>query len=478
MFIEKLDVRLGITFDDVLILPNRSEVEPNQINLDTKVSKNVRLKIPIVSSSMDTVTESKMAIAMAWNGGLGVIHRNMSMERQLEEVYEVKSSDELITRKMITTSPKEPTSLISDLMESENIGGIPVVDGKRLLGIVSKRDVRGVSGDKPVKEIMTKGVITAREDTTDEEAFEKMYDGRVERLPVVNEKDELIGMITMHNIIERKKYLTAARDDEDRLVVGAAIGPFDMERAKRLDGEKTDVIVIDCAHAHNINVIKSAKKIKENVSADLIVGNIATADAAEELVDFVDGVRVGIGPGSICTTRVIAGVGVPQLTAVAGITEVARRYGVPVIADGGIRYSGDIAKAISVGANCVMLGNLLAGTEESPGKPVTIKGRMYKQYRGMGSLGVMGETDRYASIGGTKFVPEGVEGAVPYRGPLSDIIFQLAGGLKSSMGYVGASNIEEMQEKARLIRITQNGAVESHPHDILITDEAPNYPYH
>lgn len=479
MFKEKLlDGLDGLTFNDVLIIPNRSEVEPNQISVNTRLSKNISLNIPIVSSPMDTVTEAEMAIAMARYGGIGILHRNVSIERQVKEVYAVKRSDEFIIRNTITASPEDSVSHILNLMRSENISGIPIIKNKKLLGIVSIRDIRGVSGSKRAEEVMTKDVVTAKEDITVDKAFKKMYESKIERLPIVNDKNEYVGMITMYNIMAREKYADAVRDSEGRLLVGAAIGPYDLERAKKLDAENVDVIVVDCAHAHNMNVIKSAKNIKENICADMIVGNIATAAAAEDLVDFVDGLRVGIGPGSICTTRIVTGVGVPQLTAVSDVADVANRYNVPVMADGGIKFSGDIAKAIAAGADTVMLGNLLAGAKESPGREVTIKGRLYKSYRGMGSLGAISGTDRYSQTGRTKSVPEGVEGIVPYKGSVEDILFQLTGGLRSAMGYVGADNIERMQERARFMKITNNGIVESHPHDILITDEAPNYPLH
>jgi len=476
MFKEKLNGMEGLTFNDVLILPARSEVEPNQISLNTRFSKNISLNIPIVSSPMDTVTEFKMAISMARSGGIGILHRNMSIEKQVKMVYAIKRSDEFIIRKTITASPDDSVSHILSLMRSENVSGIPILKDNKLLGIVSTRDIRGISGSKLASEVMTKDVIAAKENVTVDEAFKKMYDSKIERLPIINDKNEFIGMVTMHNIMEREKYTDAVRDIEGRLLVGAAIGPYDLERAKKLDAESVDIIVIDCAHAHNMNVIKSAKNIKDNISADLVVGNIATAEAAEDLVDFADGLRVGIGPGSICTTRIVTGVGVPQLTAIATVSDLAKRYNVPIIADGGIRFSGDIAKAIAAGADTVMLGNLLAGTKESPGREVTIKGRLYKSYRGMGSLGVMGGTDRYSQVGQTKFVPEGVEGVVPFKGSVEDVLFQLTGGLKSAMGYVGAKDIESMQRKARFMKITNNSILESHPHDILITDEAPNYP--
>jgi len=328
---------------------------------------------------------------------------------------------------------------------------------------------------------MTRDVVTARESVKVDEAIDIMYEHKVERLPIINDKGSLIGIISMQNILEKRQYPNANKNGNEQLRVAAAVGPFDIERAMALDKAGADAICVDCAHAHNMRVVESARRIKKMVSADVVVGNIATSEACEELVGFADGVKVGVGPGSICTTRIVAGVGVPQLTAIAQAADIARTAGMPVIADGGVRFSGDVAKAVAAGADCVMLGNLLAGTKEAPGRLITIKGRKYKQYRGMGSLGAMagGEcSDRYfqGEIGRTKFVPEGVEGAIPYRGTVADTIYQLIGGLRSSMGYCGANNVKEMQEKSRFIRVTPSGMTESHPHDIMITDEAPNYP--
>ncbi|MDI6859937.1 MAG: IMP dehydrogenase [Methanocellales archaeon] len=479
MFTKKLDAPMGITFDDVLLLPNESRVEPDQADVTSRVSRDVSLNIPIVSAAMDTVTEANMAIAMAREGGIGVIHRNMSKEQQVNEVHEVKRADELLVREVVTVTPDCSVKAVWRLMTEEDVGGVPVVD-KKLVGIVSRRDVLPIVESDPtkeVKEVMTRDLITAYENVSLEEALDKMYEHKVERLPVVDEKGSLKGIITMQNILQRRQYPMASRDENDRLIVAAAVGPFDVERAVALDKAGANVLMIDCAHAHNMNVVDSARMIKKKVKADVVVGNIATAEAAEELVDFVDGIKVGVGPGSICITRVVAGVGVPQLTAIAEVADVASKHDIPVIADGGIRYSGDIAKAIAIGADVVMLGNLLAGTDEAPGRTITIKGRLYKQYRGMGSLGVMsgGESvDRY--LGKTKFVPEGVEGAIPYSGTVGDTLYQLVGGLRSSMGYVGAQSIEELHKKARFIRITPSGYYESHPHDVLITDETPNYP--
>lgn len=487
MFLKKLDAPQGITFDDVLLVPSRSYVEPDHTDVKTRFSKNISLNIPIVSAAMDTVTESNMAIAMAREGGIGVIHRNMSRESQVEEVRKVKRGEEILVRDVVTASPHQTIDSIWKSMCEMDISGIPIIDDGRLVGIISRRDVRPIVKSDPgkrVNDVMTRDVVTASEDVKLEEAIDIMYENKIERLPVVNEKGSLIGIISMQNILERRQYPNSNKNGGEMLRVAAAVGPFDIERAIALDRAGVDAICVDCAHAHNMRVVESARRIKKMVSADVVVGNIATGEAARELADFVDGMKVGVGPGSICTTRIVAGVGVPQLTAIAEAVDVAREQNVPIIADGGVRFSGDVAKAIAAGAESVMLGNLMAGTKEAPGRVITIKGRKYKQYRGMGSLGAMagGEcSDRYfqnnnRELGKTKFVPEGVEGAIPYRGSVSDTIYQLIGGLRSSMGYCGAANIKEMREKSRFIRVTPSGMTESHPHDILITDEAPNYP--
>ncbi len=484
MFLKKLDAPLGITFDDVLLVPSKSYVEPDHTDVKSRFSKNISLNVPIVSAAMDTVSEAEMAIAIAREGGIGVIHRNMPREMQVEEIQKVKRGEEILRRDVITAGPSQTIGAVWKTMTEQSISGIPIIENGRLVGIISRRDVRPIvkaDPNKKIVEVMTRDVVTARESVKIDEAIDIMYEHKVERLPIINDKGSLIGIISMQNIIERRQYPNANKNGGDQLRVAAAVGPFDIERAMALDKAGVDAICVDCAHAHNRRVVESAKRIKKMVSADVVVGNIATAEAAEELVGFADGVKVGVGPGSICTTRIVAGVGVPQLTAIAGAVDVARKGGMPVIADGGVRYSGDVAKAIAAGADCVMLGNLLAGTKEAPGRLITIKGRKYKQYRGMGSLGAMagGEcSDRYfqGEIGRTKFVPEGVEGAIPYRGTVSDIIYQLIGGLRSSMGYCGANTITEMQEKSRFIRVTPSGMTESHPHDIMITDEAPNYP--
>lgn len=487
MFMDKLNAPSGITFDDVLLLPCKSNVEPDQVDTRSRISKNVPLNIPIVSAAMDTVTEASMAIAMAHEGGISVIHRNMGKEQQANEIREVKRADELIVRNVVTVTPNTSVQAVWHLMTNEEVSGIPVIDGK-LVGIISRRDIRPIIESNPTKKVgmvMTKELITGHDDISPDDALERMYEHKIERLLIVDEKGHLKGMISMQDILQRHQHPMAIRDGEGCLMVAAAVGPSDIERAVALDVAGADVLVVDCAHAHNVNVVNSAKVIKKKVGADVVVGNIATAEAAEELVDFVDGIKVGVGPGSICITRVVTGVGVPQLTAIASVADVARKYNVPVIADGGMRYSGDIAKAIAAGADSVMLGNLLAGADEAPGRAITIKGRRYKQYRGMGSLGAMtgGESaDRYFQekgrgvIGSTKFVPEGIEGAVPYSGTVKDVLYQLVGGLQSAMGYVGAQNIGEMYKKAGFIRITPSGYKEGHPHEVLITDEAPNYP--
>ncbi|MDD4300393.1 MAG: IMP dehydrogenase [Methanomicrobium sp.] len=483
MYTEKLDMKTGYTFDDVLLIPSASSVEPSEANVFTRCSRNISLSIPLVSAAMDTVTESGMAIALARAGSIGVIHRNMTPEREAEEVSIVKRAGDFIERDVLTVKPDATVSDVSYLMKERNIGGLPVMEEGKIIGIVSRRDLRGIvpsRGTENIRTVMTKSPITVPESIKIEDALEVMYANKVERLPVVDKDNNLIGIITMQDLLERQQYPHANLDRYGNLRVAAAVGPFDINRAKMLDEAGCDALIADCAHGHNLNVVKSVKEIKKSVSCDVIAGNIATGEAAEELCSFVDGVKVGIGPGSICTTRVVAGVGVPQLTAISSVAEVAVKYDIPVIADGGIRYSGDIAKAIAAGADCVMMGSLFAGTDEAPGRVIAIKGRRYKQYRGMGSLGVMTgghSSDRYfqKNIGQNKYVPEGIEGATPYVGSVSEVIYQLVGGLKSAMGYTGSPTIKDMKEKSRFIRITSAGQVESHPHDILITDEAPNY---
>ncbi|BDZ71538.1 IMP dehydrogenase [Methanobacterium petrolearium] len=491
MFSDKLNkAPEGFTFDDFLLVPSISNIEPKDVDTRSRVSRSYSLNIPIVSSAMDTVTEGEMAIALAQEGGLGVIHRNMTIKEQVAEVEKVKRSEDLTIRDVITTSPESSIKEANSLMDIEDVSGLPVVENEKIIGIISRRDIQPIinsDAHRNVREFMTEEVVTISESTTPEEALDIAYDNKVERLPVV-QNNRIVGIVTIRDILERKKHPHAVRDNDGKFLVAAATGPFDLERAIALDNAGADIIAMDVAHAHKPSIIESAKKMKENIQADLLVGNIATGEAAEAIISGadVDGLKVGIGPGSICTTRIIAGVGVPQLTAISSVADVARDHGVPVIADGGLRYSGDVAKAIAVGADSVMLGSLLAGTTESPGDVVIMNGRKFKQYRGMGSLGAMtggsgAGTDRYfqevkGPMKHAKLVPEGVEGVVPFKGPANEVIFQLMGGLKASMGYCGAINIKEMWEKSRFVRITSSGMTESHPHDLMITNESPNYP--
>ena len=467
----------GYTFDDVLLIPQGTEVEPKDVDVSTQITPKIRLNIPILSAAMDTVTEWEMAIAMARLGGLGVIHRNMSIEEQAEMVRRVKREETV--EEVITISPEETIDYALFLMEREGIDGLPVIDNGELVGIVTKTDITTREGER-VKEVMTKEVITAKESASVEEIMALMIENSIDRVPIVDDDGKLVGIITIGDLLARKKHRNAVRDEEGRLIVAAAVSPFDIKRALALDKAGADVIVIDTAHAHNLKAIKAMKEIKNKVGAELIVGNIANPKAVDELT-FADAVKVGIGPGSICTTRIVAGVGVPQITAISMVADKAVEYGIRVIADGGIRYSGDIVKAIAAGADAVMLGNLLAGTKEAPGREVTINGRKYKQYRGMGSLGAMmkGGAERYYQKGHMKtrkFVPEGIEGVVPYKGKVSEVLYQLVGGLRAGMGYVGAKNIKELKEKSEFVIITHAGVRESHPHNIAITNEAPNYP--
>ncbi|NMA87918.1 MAG: IMP dehydrogenase [Methanoculleus bourgensis] len=484
MYIEKMKMETTFTFDDVLLEPAESWVEPDEADVRSRFSRNIPLNIPLVSAAMDTVTESVMAIAMAREGGIGVIHRNMPQDREVAEVRVVKQAEDLIEREVVAVGPEATVTEVERVMRQYGVGGVPVLEDGRVVGIVSRRDIRAIlpkQGDAKITGYMTKKLITASEDITVENALETMYANKVERLPVVDAERRLVGIITMRDILEKRQYPRANRDANGKLRVAAAVGPFDFERAMLLVEAGADALVVDCAHGHNMNVVGAVREIKGSTSIDVVAGNIATKQAASALTDFVDGLKVGIGPGSICTTRIVAGVGVPQVSAIANVAEVTQEAGVPVIADGGIRYSGDIAKAIAAGADCVMAGSLFAGTDEAPGRITTIKGRRYKQYRGMGSLGVMsgGESsDRYfqkKEIGRTKFVPEGVEGVTPYVGRVSDVIYQLVGGLKSAMGYTGSKTVTDLKKNGRFLRITPAGYGESHPHNIMITDEAPNY---
>jgi IMP dehydrogenase len=483
-FSEKLRVPEALTFDDVLLRPMESHVEPDEADVSTRVSTSVELNIPILSAAMDTVTESRLAIAMARNGGLGVLHRNMTVEEMVVEIERVKRADELVIRRddVVTASPDQTVRDVDEMMEREGVSGAPVVDEDDVvLGIISGTDIRPyleVGESDAVQKAMTDEVITADEGVTARDALELMYDHKIERVPIVDD-DRLVGLVTMQGILQRREHEDAVRDDDGALRVGVAVGPFEADRATAADEAGADVLFIDCAHAHNRNVIDSAREIGETVAADVIVGNVGTREAAEAVVDFADGVKVGIGPGSICTTRVVTGAGMPQITAVSEVADVASRRDVPVIADGGIRYSGDAIKAVAAGADAVMLGSYFAGTQEAPGRVITMNGKKYKQYRGMGSVGAMrsGGGDRYLKEEDDDegFVPEGVEAATPYKGTLASELHQLVGGMKSGMGYVGSATIPAFKDRARFVRVSSAGQTEGHPHDVMITDEAPNY---
>jgi IMP dehydrogenase len=482
-FSAKLQVPESLTFDDVLLRPKESRVEPDEADTATRVSRTVELNVPVLSAAMDTVTEAELAIEMARQGGLGVIHRNMDVAETAAHVERVKRADELVIRDVVTAAPEMTVEEVDRVMGREGVSGAPVVDAdNRVLGIISGTDIRpyiGIAEDDLVREAMTDDVITAPEGIEAREALELMYDHKVERVPIVDDEERLTGLVTMRGILSRREYDAAARDDEGRLLVGVAVGPFEMDRAQAADAAGADIVFIDCAHAHNLNVLDSARDIKAEVAADVVVGNIGTREAAAAAVDFADGLKVGIGPGSICTTRVVSGAGMPQISAVAEVADVAAPEGVPVIADGGIRYSGDAIKAIAAGADAVMLGSYFAGTDEAPGRVITMQGKKYKQYRGMGSVGAMSEGggDRYLKDADEdeEFVPEGVEAATPYKGSLESELHQLVGGMRSGMGYVGADSIPAFKQRAEFVRVSQAGQSEGHPHDVMITDEAPNY---
>ena len=484
-FSEKLSVPEALTFDDVLLRPRESRVEPDEADVSTRVSKNVELNIPILSAAMDTVTESEMAIGMAREGGLGVLHRNTDIDEMVAEIERVKEADELVIQResVVTANPEMTIREVDTMMEREGVSGAPVVDDEdTVLGIISGTDIRPyleVAESDEVREAMTDEVITAGVDVTPRNALELMYDHKIERVPIVDETDRLVGLVTMQGILQRREHENAARDHEGHLVIGAAVGPFEDDRAVAADEAGADVLFIDCAHAHNRNVIDSAREIGETVEADVVVGNVGTREAAEAIVGFADGIKVGIGPGSICTTRVVTGAGMPQITAVAEVADVAAREDVPVIADGGIRYSGDAIKAIAAGADAVMLGSYFAGTDEAPGRVITMQGKKYKQYRGMGSVGAMksGGGERYLkdTEEDEEFVPEGVEAATPYKGTLASELHQLVGGMRSGMGYVGAETLPAFKNRSQFVRVSAAGQTEGHPHDVMITDEAPNY---
>ena len=478
----------GLTFDDVLLVPQESNFHPKDADLTTMLTNRIKLNIPIMTAAMDTVTESAMAIAIAREGGIGIIHKNMSIEEQANEVDKVKRSEHGVIVDPFSLSPKHTLQDAENLMAKYKISGVPITEGEKLVGILTNRDLKFETDySKKISECMTcENLITAPEGTTLEEAKDILRQHKIEKLPIVDNDRRLKGLITIKDIEKAVRYPNSARDENGRLLVGGALGvtPDVLERAERLVDAKVDVVVLDSAHGHSQNIADCLRKIKRAFpDLQVVAGNIATAEAAEYLIRAgADAVKVGIGPGSICTTRVVAGIGVPQITAIYDVAQVASKYNVPVIADGGIKFSGDIVKAIAAGANLVMAGSIVAGCEESPGENEIYQGRQFKVYRGMGSLGAMnmsnGSRDRYFQEGNKKLVPEGVEGRVPYKGPLSETIFQLLGGLRSGMGYCGTRTIEELKENGRFVRITNAGLKESHPHDVFITKEAPNYSNH
>ncbi len=474
----------ALTFDDVLLVPAKSEVLPNTVKLNTRLTNKIKLNVPLMSAAMDTVTESKMAIAMAREGGIGVIHKNMTIEQQAEEVQRVKRSENGVINEPFFLSPDNFVYEADALMGKFKISGVPICENGELVGIITNRDMRFMTDfNVKISEVMTpkERLITAPVGTTLEQAKAILQKYRVEKLPLVDENGHLSGLITIKDIEKAVKYPNSARDEQGRLLCAAAIGITNdvLDRAGALIAAGVDVLVLDSAHGHSANIMKTIKLVKEHFpDIQLIAGNIATAEAAEDLIDAgADAVKVGIGPGSICTTRVVSGIGVPQLTAVMDVAEVCSRRNIPMIADGGIKFSGDIVKAIAGGADVVMLGSLLAGCEESPGEEELYQGRRFKSYRGMGSMAAMakGSADRYFQTGTKKLVPEGVEGRVPFKGAMGDTVFQLMGGLRSGMGYCGTETIEDLKKNGKFVKITGAGLIESHPHDIHITKEAPNY---
>ena len=489
-------VKDAITFDDVLLVPRRSSILPSAVDLRTLLTRRIQLNIPLVSSPMDTVTESRLAIALAQEGGIGIIHKNMTAEAQCREVHKVKRSESGVILDPVTLGPDAPIERATEFMRLQNISGIPIVhDDGRLAGIITRRDMMFLQRGEDqrsieerhlkVRDVMTStNLVTGPLSTSLEQASEILSRAKVEKLLLVDKNQKLVGLITMRDIERSHHFPSSCKDDRGRLRVGAAVGVREYERVSALIASGVDVVAVDTAHGHSENVLETVKEIRRKYDIDIIAGNVATAEGAKDLIDAgVDALKVGIGPGSICTTRVVSGVGVPQLTAVLDACSVASPAGVPVIADGGVRTSGDVTKAIAAGAHCVMIGSLFAGLEESPGESIVWKGRRFKEYRGMGSLGAMvkGSADRYSQsvTGGLssrqKLVPEGVEGRVPFRGPLSDFAYQLVGGLRSGMGYCGAATIDELRTETRFYRVSAASVVESHPHDVSITKEAPNY---
>lgn len=476
-------VKEGLTFDDVLLVPAESGVLPHEVDISTRFSRNICLNVPVVSAGMDTVTESRMAIAIAREGGIGVIHKNMPIEAQAAEVDRVKRSEHGIIIDPVFLSPENTIQDALELMARYHISGVPVTVQGRLVGILTNRDLRFEEDfTRPIKEVMTtENLVTAPAGTSIDEARNILKQHRIEKLPIVDKDYNLKGLVTIKDIQKMVKYPNSCKDANGRLRVAAAIGVGNgtFERVQALIEAGVDALVIDTAHGHSLGVISQVAKIREAFpQVDIVAGNVATGEATEALIKAgVDGVKVGIGPGSICTTRVIAGIGVPQLTAIMDSAEVAAKYDVPIIGDGGIKYSGDIVKALAAGSSCVMMGSLLAGTEESPGEVEIYQGRSFKVYRGMGSLAAMkqGSKDRYFQENASKLVPEGIEGRVPYKGTVADTIYQMLGGVRAGMGYCGAENLPALREKAQFVKITAAGLLESHPHDVQITKEAPNY---
>lgn len=484
---ESIAIRDALTFDDVLLVPQRSDVLPDQINVESFLTPKIRLNIPLVSAAMDTVTESRLAIALAQEGGIGVIHKNLSIEAQCREVHKVKRSESGIILDPTTLGPDVPVARAREVMSLQNISGVPIVEsGGRLVGIITSRDMKFLNqrnGETlKIRDVMTsKNLVTGPPNTSLEEAASILHRAKVEKLLLADSEGRLAGLITMRDIERSRRFTGSCKDARGRLRVAAAVGVHEYDRIEALMNSDVDAIVVDTAHGHSTNVLETVKEIRRRLSIEVVAGNIATAAAAKDLIDSgVNAVKVGIGPGSICTTRVVSGVGVPQLTAIMDVASVAGPAGVSVIADGGIRQSGDFVKALAAGANSVMVGSLFAGLEEAPGETVTWKGRRFKEYRGMGSLGAMvqGSAERYGQSPSTntgKLVPEGIEGRVPFRGPLADMVYQMVGGLRAGMGYCGSRTVDELRQRAIFYRVTAAGVAESHPHDVVITKESPNY---
>ena len=487
MINEEKFVKEALTFDDVLLIPGKSDVEPKDVNISTHLTKKIKLNTPLMTAAMDTVTESEMAIAIAREGGIGIIHKNMSIEAQADMVDRVKRSENGVITNPFYLSPEKTVAEADELMGKFKISGVPICEKGKFVGIITNRDMAFLSEEdfkQPISAVMTKeNLITAPVGTTLQEAKELLKKHKVEKLPLIDEKGNLGGLITIKDIEKSIQYPNSSRDEKGRLLCGAAIGatPDVLDRVDALVKAGADVLVLDSAHGHNSNIVKSVAKVKAAYpDVQLIAGNVATAEATHDLIEAgADAVKVGIGPGSICTTRVVAGIGVPQVTAIFDAAREAEKYGVPIIADGGIKYSGDIVKALAAGGSVVMVGSLVAGCKESPGETEIYQGRQFKVYRGMGSLAAMGKgsSDRYFQGGNKKLVPEGVEGRVPYKGPLADTIFQMIGGIRAGMGYTGCATITDLHEKAKFCKISGAGLKESHPHDIQITKEAPNYSF-